>query len=75
MQKNRGIKFFFELLLLQLSSGQPTVSPEQAKQFALRWLDQYQPGSSTEAADAFYGYYTLHTTKDGKVTGMLSVNG
>jgi hypothetical protein len=59
----------------QLPSGQPTVSPDQAKQIAQRWLDQYQPGSDTETPDAFYGYYTLHTTKDGKVSGMLSVNG
>ena len=25
--------------------------------------------------DPFYGYYTIHTIKDGKVFGMLSVNG
>ncbi|MCF6335206.1 MAG: hypothetical protein L3J12_05660 [Spirochaetales bacterium] len=28
-----------------------------------------------EHADRFYGYYTIHTVKDGKVEGMLSVNG
>jgi len=26
-------------------------------------------------ADPFYGYYTIHTIKEGKVYGMLSVNG
>jgi hypothetical protein len=25
-------------------------------------------------AEAFPGYYTLHTLRDGKITGMLSVN-
>jgi len=57
------------------SSGAMTVSVDQAKQFAQAWLDQYQPGSTTETPDQFYGYYTVHTLKDGKVTGMLSVNG
>ena len=52
-----------------------TVTPEQAKAVAQKWLDQYQPGSSTEEPDQFYGYYTVHTLKDGKVSGMLSVNG
>ncbi len=25
--------------------------------------------------DRFYGYYTLHTLRDGEIEGMLSVNG
>jgi hypothetical protein len=53
---------------------QPTVSADQAKQIAQQWLDQYQAGSATEAPDSFPGYYTLHITKDGTITGMLSVN-
>jgi len=53
---------------------QPQVSAEQAKSIAQQWLDTYQPGSTTEEPDVFYGYYTLHTMKDGKITGMLSVN-
>ena len=53
---------------------QPTVSPDQAQQIAQERLDQNQAGSSTEAPDSFPGYYTLHITKDGQVTGMLSVN-
>ena len=56
-------------------STQPTVTPEQAQQIAQQWLDQYQPSSATEAPDAFYGYYTLHITRAGQITGMLSVNG
>ncbi|MHB1131043.1 MAG: hypothetical protein ACYC4L_01505 [Chloroflexota bacterium] len=56
------------------ANGQPTVSLEDAQTAAQRWLDQNQPGSSTESPDQFYGYYTVHTLKDGKVSGMLSVN-
>jgi len=51
------------------------VSANQAQQIAQRWLDQHQPGSTTEAPDTFYGYHTLHILKGGVVTGMLSVNG
>jgi len=58
---------------------QPTtqmpVTPEQAKAKAKAYLDQYLPGTTTEEPDTFYGYYTLHTLKDGKISGMLSVNG
>ena len=52
----------------------PTVTADKAQQIAQQWLDQYQPGSATEAPDSFPGYYTLHLTKDGAITGMLSVN-
>jgi hypothetical protein len=54
--------------------AQPTVTADQATRYAQQWLDQYQPGSATETPDAFPGYYTLHITKDGQITGMLSVN-
>jgi hypothetical protein len=56
-------------------TGPMSVTTGQAKQIAQKWLDQNQPGSATEAPDQFSGYYTVHTLKDGKVTGMLSVNG
>jgi hypothetical protein len=55
--------------------AQMTVSASQATEIAHRWLEQNQPGSTTEAPDTFYGYYTLHILKGGKITGMLSVNG
>jgi hypothetical protein len=57
------------------SAGPMAVSAEQARQVAQRWLDQNRPGSTTEQPDTFYGYYTVHFSKDGHVTGMLSVNG
>jgi hypothetical protein len=53
---------------------QPTVTSDQATQIAQRWLDQYQAGSATEAPDILPGYYTLHITRDGQISGMLSVN-
>lgn len=53
-----------------------TVSPEQAQEYAQRYLDSYLPGTTVaDEADPFYGYYTLHTLQDGQVVGMLSVNG
>jgi hypothetical protein len=55
-------------------SAQPTVTADQATQSARQWLDQYQPGSDTETPYALPGYYTLHITKDGQITGMMSVN-
>lgn len=57
-------------------AGPTSVTPEEALDLAQEWLDQYLPGTSAaEQADAFYGYYTIHTLRDGQVVGMLSVNG
>ena len=55
-------------------SGQPTVSLEDARKTAQKWLDRYQPGSGTETPDQFYGYYTVHIVQKDQPTGMLSVN-
>jgi hypothetical protein len=55
-------------------SAQPTVGADQAQQITQQWLDQNQAGDRTETRDAFPGYYTLHVTNDGTITGMLSVN-
>ncbi len=53
-----------------------TVTPERARDIAHGWLDKFLPGTSAEEQpDAFYGYYTIHVMRDGKVYGMLSVNG
>jgi hypothetical protein len=57
-------------------SAEMTVSAPQALEAAQKFLDAYQPGLTVaEEAEPFYGYYTIDTLKDGKVTGMLSVNG
>ncbi|MDP2744791.1 MAG: hypothetical protein Q8P00_06990 [Dehalococcoidia bacterium] len=51
------------------------VSAEQAAKAAQQYLNTNMAGLTLAEADAFYGYYTLHTLRDGKVEGMLSVNG
>lgn len=57
-------------------SGQMTVTPQQARQYAQAYLDQAQAGVMVgDDIVQFYGYYTLHTFKDSKEFGMLSVNG
>ena len=52
-----------------------TVSAEQAKAIAQRYLDANLPGFTVADAETFYSYYTLHTLNNGQVDGMLSVNG
>lgn len=57
-------------------SAEMPVSAQQALENAQKYLDTYLPGTTTaEDADPFYGYYTIDTLWDGKVVGMLSVNG
>ncbi len=56
-------------------SGTMGVSSERAAQIAQTWLDANFTGAKVETPDTFYGYYTVHFTQNGKVTGMLSVNG
>lgn len=57
-------------------SGEMTVTPEEAVELAQSYLDAALPGTTADDAEAFYGYYTLHTIgEDGEITGMLSVNG
>jgi hypothetical protein len=58
----------------QQTSGQPAIAADQAQQIAQQWLDRNQPGSAVETPDTFPGYYTLHFTRDGVLSGMLSVN-
>lgn len=53
------------------------ITEEEAVNIAQRYLDVFAPGwRADEHADEFYGYYTLHTLDaEGRITGMLSVNG
>ena len=52
-----------------------TITPEQAGEFAQRYLDTNFTGATIEHSMQFYGYYTLDFERDGKIAGMLSVNG
>jgi len=58
------------------ASAELTVSPEQAIEYAQTYLDANISGA-VAATDPinFYDYYTLDFEEDGKVAGMLSVNG
>jgi hypothetical protein len=57
-------------------SDENLISEEEALDLAQRWLDTNRPGvTAEEHVDPFYGYYTLHTMKDGEIEGMLSVHG
>ena len=52
-----------------------SVSLAEAHTLAQRWLDANEPGVTVETGgDAFPGYYTLETLRDGRITGMMSVN-
>lgn len=53
-----------------------TVTSEQAVELAQNYLDKNVAGATASSDPAqFYGYYTLDFERDGKVAGMLSVNG
>jgi hypothetical protein len=52
-----------------------TLTADEAKEIAQRWLDANRPGVTVEDVDPFYGYYTVHTMQEGHIEGMLSVHG
>ena len=52
------------------------VSPAEAVEIAQDYLERNEAGlTPDDEVTTFYGYYTLHTLRDGEITGMLSVNG
>lgn len=58
------------------ASKEMRIKPDEALKIAQGYLDRTSSGLTAGVdADAFYGYYTLHTMRNGKITGMLSVNG
>ncbi|WP_041274679.1 hypothetical protein [Desulforamulus reducens] len=56
------------------TSGKPMVSAENAVKLANEFLVRESTRETAAEPHEFYGYYTLHTLKDGKIAGMLSVN-
>ena len=54
--------------------GTNVIGVEESIQIAQQFLDEVYPGAEAEEVHPFYGYYTIHTMRDGKVFGMLSVN-
>ncbi len=57
------------------ATAEMPITTEQAKGHAQQFLDANLSGVTVGEVDTFYGYYTLHTLKDGQIEGMLSVNG
>ena len=58
----------------QPPSGEMPIDEDEAIRIAQDFLDQVYPGTVAEDPHPFYGYFTLHVTKDGEIHGMLSVN-
>jgi len=56
-------------------SAQIPISEGEATSIAQRFLDKVYLGTVAEDPHPFYGYYTLHVTRNGEIFGMLSVNG
>lgn len=50
------------------------VSFERARQLAEQFLRQVPPGATPGHGTEFYGYFTFHVERDGKILGMLSVS-
>src|SRR6266511_3431732 len=50
------------------------ISAADAARLAGQWLREQRRGLSVGEAEEFPGYFTLHTMRDGKITGMMSVN-
>jgi hypothetical protein len=50
------------------------INEDEALKIAQIFLDEVYPGSEADDPHPFYGYYTIHTTMDGEIFGMLSVD-
>lgn len=61
--------------MMAFSQPEMPVTPEEAQALAQAYLDRNEPGLTAGDPEAFDGYYTLHTLRDGEISGMLSVNG
>jgi hypothetical protein len=57
------------------TSGQMTVNEQEAKSIAESYLARNFAAAHVEGITRFYGYYTIDFERDGKIIGMLSVNG
>jgi len=51
------------------------IAEDRAIEIAQTWLNKNKPAvTAEEHVDPFYGYYTIHTVRDGEIEGMLSVH-
>lgn len=51
------------------------VTEEQALRLAQQFLEGFLPGARAGEVHTFYGYRTIDIERDGRMVGMLSVNG
>ena len=59
-----------------LLSSDMTVNKDEAEEIANNYLAETMPGTTlADEGYTFYGYYTFDYMQDGKMAGMLSVNG
>ena len=58
---------------IQIQGG-PQISLDEVKGIAQRYIDRTYPDAKIEDVLQFYGYYTVHVERDGKLLGMFSVN-
>ncbi len=54
------------------SSGRAALDEEEAVELAQMFLDKQFSGAVADDPHPFYGYFTLHTVRDGEIFGMLS---
>ncbi len=55
-------------------SSEAEITAVRAQQIADDWLAEQGEGLTSQDPAEFPGYYTLHTVRDGEITGMLSVH-
>jgi len=56
------------------SGGGTALDEEEAVELAQAFLDEQFSGAVADDPHPFYGYFTLHTVREGEIFGMLSVN-
>lgn len=64
------------MMMSKSQAGDNSLTMDQARAQAQQTLDKSLPGAQAEVTGrAFYGYYTFDYQVNGKIAGMLSVNG
>jgi hypothetical protein len=56
------------------ANRQRPVGADRARRIADQWLRDNRPGEHADQAEAFPGYYTVHTLRGDRIVGMLSVH-
>ncbi|TLQ44696.1 hypothetical protein FEF34_17775 [Streptomyces marianii] len=64
----------YGMMARPVETGSRTIEPGRAVRIADQWLGEHRPGLRAAEPTAFPGYYTLHTLRGDRITGMLSVN-